>query len=407
MLLMIIVSGCGAASQEEPQPPPQQQPIPEEPLEDEIVELTISSVGDIMAHMLQLQAAYNEADDTYDFTNNYGYIKPYIEQADLAIANLETTFAGESRAYSGYPTFNAPDALADALKFAGFKVISTVNNHTIDTGLTGMLRTLDVLQDRDLTPVGTRKSTEEDSYVVKDIDGIKIGITAYSYESPSTGGRRMLNGIPIPQEAENLIDTFDYDKINEDLDKMANRINEMKEQGAEIIVFVLHWGNEYRRSTNVHQENIAQNLSDLGVDVIFGSHPHVIQPVQYVNSQISGKKTLVAYSLGNFISNQRLETLDNRYTEDGLLVNVTFEKNMTTGHITMKEVSYVPTWVNRYVVSGQWTYEIIPVYQALANPEQFNLVTEETIKRAQMSLDDTVNWIEQHNSEIIIDKEVR
>lgn len=406
MLLLILVSGCGIWTQREPDPAPQ-EPIVEEPKEDQIVEVTISSVGDIMAHMLQIQAAHNSGDNTYDFTNNYKYIKPYTQEADISIANLETTFGGTDRPYSGYPMFNTPDTLADALNYAGFNVVSTINNHTIDTGLSGMLRTLDVLHEKNLTPVGTRRNTDEESFVVKEANGVKVGITAYSYESPSSGGTKMLNGIPIPSGAEELLDTFNYATIDSDLEKMEQRINKMRQQGAEIIVFVIHWGNEYQRSYNDHQQNIAENLSDLGVDIIFGSHPHVIQPVEFIESQVTGKRTVVAYSLGNFISNQRYEFLNNRLTEDGLIVKVTYEKNMTTGEVTLNETSYIPTWVNRHVVSGKWVYEIIPVHQALENKEDFNLVTTDSINRAKISLENTVTWIERHNQEIILDKEIK
>lgn len=396
LLVLLLLTGCFGQSQA---PIDEEPPEPNETQEDVIVELTISSVGDIMVHSLQYQAAYVAQTGEYDFTGNFKYIKPYIEKADLAIGNLETTFAGPERGYSGYPMFNTPDSMADAIKFAGFDVISTINNHTIDTGIQGMLRTLDILRDRNLIPVGSKSSQEEKSYTIQNVNGVMVGVTGYSYESPSNDGIRRLNGIPIPTQYEEYLDTFDYDEISRDLGDMENRIESMRQDGAEIIVFVIHWGNEYHRSYNSHQQNLAENLNALGVDVIFGSHPHVIQPVKVIEGG-NGHKTLVAYSLGNFISNQRYEFLNNRLTEDGMVVYVTFEKNMTTGKITMKETSYLPTWVNRHVVSGKWLYEIIPVYQAIQNPEKYNLISQDSKNRASISLDNTVNWIKEHNSQI-------
>ena len=181
----------------------------------------------------------------------------------------------------------------------------------------------------------------------------------------------------------------------------------MKSQGAEVLIFLIHWGTEYQRNYNSQQEKIARALSSYGVDVIFGSHPHVIQPIKHLVDEPTGKKTLVVYSLGNFLSNQRFEFVNNRYTEDGLIVQVKFKKNLETKEVIMENAGYIPTWVNRHVVNERWVYEILPVHQALRNKEKYNLVTEDSINRAKMSLSNTVNWIEEHNDEIIQIKEDR
>lgn len=337
------------------------------------VSIKISAVGDIMAHMQQITSQYDEATDEYDFSNNFQYVKPYIARADLALGNLETTFAGKERGYAGYPAFNAPDELATALREAGFDVISTSNNHTYDTGSQGLFRTLDILQDNDLIPVGTRHTEEDESFAIIDVQGIKVGISAYTYETPRQGDNIALNGIVIPNDMRNLIDSFNYEHLEDDLEKMKTRIETMKEQGAELIIFNMHWGNEYQRSPNQYQEQIAQALSNHGVDIIFGSHPHVIQKVDIINSEVDDRQTVVAYSLGNFISNQRFEYLDTRYTEDGLIVNVTITKEFENNSLSIEEVSYIPTWVHVHYKTNKRTYDILPVFDALNNHAAFNV----------------------------------
>ncbi len=357
------------------------------------VEIQISAVGDIMVHSTQYKAQYDPSTDSYNFNNNFEFIKPYLENSHLALANLETTFAGRERGYSGYPLFNTPDAMASALKFAGFDIISTTNNHSLDMGEKGLLRTLSVLEEESLQAAGTRSTPEEKGFVIKDIEGIKVGVSAYTYETPRYQGRRTINGIAMSPELEKLIDSFGYETLTEDLQAMEERVKEKKEKGAELIIFYLHWGQEYQREPNSYQEEIAQALSDYGVDIIFGSHPHVIQPVEILEGE-KGHQTLVVYSMGNFISNQRYEHLGTRYTEDGIIVNVSVKKDFVEDRVSLEEVSYVPTWVHRYDRGGRWVYEILPLVDALGNKALFNLNREDSIWRAQNSMENTLSILE-------------
>ena len=366
-------------------------------IEEEIVELepvyvSISAVGDVMMHNPQINAYYQN--DNYDFTHNFEKIAPYIRQSHISIANLETTFGGKARGYSGYPMFNSPDELADALAWAGFNVISTINNHTMDTGIKGLLRTLEVLGSKELSVVGTKSTVEEESFIIKDVNGIKVGITAYTYETPRFGTFKTLNGIKVPKEAEDLIDSFSYQYFEEDLLKIKDRIDLMRDKGAEIIVFCVHWGQEYQRTPNSYQTQMAKKLSDYGVDVIFGSHPHVLQPIEIIQSEESQTKTLVAYSLGNFISNQRFETVNNRYTEDGMIVTVEFKKDLNTNEISLNNVLYMPTWVHRYQEAGRLRYEVLPVLEFIDSEENnsFNL-SKETLWRIKNSKTNTLELL--------------
>lgn len=393
----IISGGAGVEPETDPDsetPSPGSQQDPEPEPEPEPIEIQIAAVGDIMVHSTQITAQYDSKNEEYDFTNNFQFVKPYISNAHLALANLETTFAGEARGYSGYPEFNAPDYLADALKDTGFDVISTANNHSIDTGKEGLIRTVEVLQDRELEAVGTRKSEQQEGFLTKDVEGIKVGISAYTYETPRQGSYRALNGIPMSKELEKLVDSFCYENLEEDLLKMEQRVIKKKEQGAELIVFYLHWGTEYQREPNNYQKKIAQALHEYGVDIIFGSHPHVIQPMDIIESEQGDRQTLVVYSMGNFLSNQRYETLGNRYTEDGIIYYVTVKKDLVSDQVTIEQVSYTPTWVNRYRDQEKWTYEVLPLTDALASKPDYNIDNENLAWRVRNSKENTVSLIE-------------
>ena len=348
-------------------------------------EANIVAVGDIIVHEEQLKAQFNESTGEYNFDNNFKYVKSYIKSADMALANLETTLAGEKQKYTGYPLFNSPSSIVDALKDCGFDILSTVNNHTIDRGSAGVFSTVAEIEKRKLKVVGTRENLDKKPYIIEEVKGIKIGVISYSYETPRKGKNKTLNAIEIPSDVTKLLNTFSYEYIEEDLNKIKLQIDEMKSKGAEAIVFFIHWGNEYERQPNVHQTSIASRLCDYGVDVIVGSHPHVIQPIEFITSKKTGKKSLVVYSMGNFISNQQYERTNNRYTEDGIIVNIQLKKNKTSKDITIGAVSYIPTWVHRYSADSRLVYEVVPLVDALASKEEYNLNEDIAVWRAENS----------------------
>ena len=312
-------------------------------------------------------------------------MKSHIASADIALADLETTLAGEDKKYTGYPRFNSPSSILDAIEDCGFDVLSTVNNHAIDMGSAGVINTLSEIEKRKLKSTGTRKVIGEKPYLIEDVKGIKLGVISYSYETPRKGKNKTLNALEIPSDVISLLNTFSYEYIKEDLSKIKAQINEMKTEGAEAIIFIIHWGNEFERKPNVHQESIANALSDYGVDVILGSHPHVIQPIEFITSEKAGKRTLVAYSMGNFISNQQYERTNNRYTEDGVIVKVQLRKNKSSKDITINEVSYIPTWVHKYENNSKPVYEVLPLTEALTSKEQYNLNDTVEVWRAENS----------------------
>ncbi|MDZ5010470.1 CapA family protein, partial [Clostridium perfringens] len=155
---------------------------------DNIKAIEVVATGDFLIHKEILETQYNNKDNTYDFKNTIQYVKNYLNDADLTIANLEGTLSGiENYGYSGYPSFNAPDELADAMKWAGVDVVNNMNNHSLDRDVRGFNRTREILKDRSFDIIGTRGNTNENRYTIKDVNGIKIGIISYSYTMTAEG----------------------------------------------------------------------------------------------------------------------------------------------------------------------------------------------------------------------------
>lgn len=341
-----------------------EEEVVEEP-EETFIDIQISAVGDVMAHGNQLIAARNNPEGVYNFNSVFDDIKPIIEEADLALANLETTLAGESREYSGYPIFNAPDELADALKYAGFDTIITANNHSLDTRAEGLRRTAEVIEEKDMDAVGTFSSTPEpdERFLIKDVEGIKVAIIGYTEH---------LNGLDAQysaEEVDSMVNTIDEAQ-------MVSDIENAKTHDPDIIVAYMHWGSEYTRDPNTVQTTNAEILAREGVDIIFGSHPHVVHAAEFI--EVDGNEAFVAYSMGNIVSNQRRETLGEGMepTEDGVIVNVDVQKNEQTGETTIENVDFIPTWVYRHSDTGAapYTYRILPVESAMEDtsfPESY------------------------------------
>lgn len=356
---------------------------PKTPQVPEEVELSILCVGDVMSHNPQTVAQYNSSKGRYNYNNNFKYVKPYIEEADLAICNVETTFAGEP--YTGFPLFSAPDALASALKNAGFDVGITANNHMADKGLPGILRTRRVLQKKGLATVGSVREESEPRYLIVEAGGVKIGIVAYTYETGSGQGGVSINGSYVSDEVASHINSFNFNTLDEDLPKIQKALQGAKDAGAEILIAYYHWGEEYQQSANQNQKKLAQKTADMGADMIFASHPHVLQETEYLTPQGSEKKVPVFYSMGNFLSNQRTETLGNRYTEQGLMARVELTYSKKDG-ITAIKMGGIPTWLDKYYSGGKQVFEIVPLSDGLEENEALEVSGH--LSRAQQAWED-------------------
>ena len=357
------------------------------------IRIRISSVGDIMAHQTQLTAQKQE-DGTYNFENNFQYMQALFGSVDIMIGNLETTFAGEEKGYSAYPQFNTPDALAAAIKKSGINLVATANNHTYDNGGEAMLRTLDVLHENKLESIGTQKSIDEKNYVIREVKGVKIGLASYTYESgKNEQGLKTINGLAVSKAHEPLLNSFDPYEPTADLKKMQEVVRKMKSDSAEFVVFVVHWGKEYMQEPSKSQLEVAHALNTAGVDVIFGSHPHVVQPIDFLVNDSTDHVTFVAYSMGNFISNQRYESVKNYNTEDGLFVGVEFIK-LGNQSPQLHKVFYEPTWVNRYKKSEKYIFEVVPARLACKSLDAYNIFNAATESRVSASNRRTINLVE-------------
>ncbi|KUO59512.1 MAG: capsule biosynthesis protein CapA [Gracilibacter sp. BRH_c7a] len=359
-------------------------PLPTKP---NYVDITIASVGDILIHNTVYMAASNPQTNSYDFSSQFKYVKPYLEDADITIANLETTLAGQDRGYSGYPEFNTPDSIMDALKDAGVDIVTAANNHRMDKGISGFYRTIEVSREKGLDIIGVKAKEEEKTYVLKDIKGVKVAFLNFGYSGSLADGSLSINGLILPKDMANLMDGFDPEDLDSTVEMMGNKIKEARSAGAQVIVVCLHWGNEYHRSPNPFQQELAEKLVELGVDMIFGGHPHVLQPAVYLPSSYGGGGAVpVFYSQGNFISDQRKETVDDIYTEQGIIAKVTI-RVYCDDCPRILDAEAIPTWVNKKRINNRLVYEVIPVDEALANNEKFPLLTKEDMERIKYCQD--------------------
>ena len=352
---------------------------------------TIIVGGDLMMHIPLINSG--KISGGYDFSDIFRYVGETVSAADFAVANLETTLAGTANgdAYSGFPRFNCPDALADAVKETGFDMLLTANNHSYDTNSYGFLRTQEVLRDRELMHLGTTESVEDQRYQIVDINGIQVGMVCYTYGEIDGNGQKSVNDLPVKKSLTEQINVFDYEKTDLFYEEIGGYMAEMKEKGAEQIVVFIHWGNEYRLRQNSHQSTIAQNLCDLGADVIVGGHPHVIQPMEMLTSRVDpSHQTLCAYSLGNLLSNQRRDKmdLDTGHTEDGMLLTFTFVK-YSDGSVYLESMEVLPTWVC-VTYSSKRVYRILPLDKRIDNwAEAFGL-SKDNLWEAEKSYERTM-----------------
>lgn len=348
----------------ETEPPVTEPPVP-------VIEntVTIGSTGDVLIHKPIYEAAYSSATGEYDFNNIFTYCAAEIASCDYFVANLETTLAGteNGRKYTSYPCFNTPDSIADALKGAGVDCLLTANNHCYDSSAFGVTRTQQVVKEKGFDYVGTRTSETENKYFVKNIGGINFGFTCYTYETdPPQAGRKALNGIVVDTETAPLVNSFDYNNLDAFYTDIESQLSAMKNEGADVFVVYLHWGNEYNLTENDFQRRIAQKLCDMGVDVIVGGHPHVVQPVDLISSTTSSHKTVCVYSMGNMISNQRRQYMGIKdgHTEDGMFFKMSFSR-YSDGSVVFENIEVIPTWVHLYTEGGKNVYNVVPLTDSL------------------------------------------
>lgn len=412
ILLAMTVSLCAACSREEssaseiPNIPVQPEPEvaePAEPEPDPIVKTataTVAATGDVLMHYPVIKTGQVSGGGEYNFDSVFTYFNSYVSAADYAVANLETTLCGldNGYGYQGYPCFNCPDGIVSSVKRAGFDMLLTANNHTYDTGEKGLLRTLSVVDEVGLDRIGTHLDAEEPRYHIEDINGIKVGMLCYTYETEDDDPViKSLNGIRLNEKTSQLVNTFSYLRLEEFYTELENSLTAMEEEGAQASILFIHWGNEYQLKENDNQRAMAQAICDLGVDVIVGGHPHVVQPVELLTSEEDPDHvTVCLYSMGNAVSNQRLERMPSYdgYTEDGVLFQVTFA-SYSDGTVMLENAELLPTWVNLTTgaQTGKTAYEIIPLDRGVEDWKTAFTLSDREFANAERSYERTVSIV--------------
>lgn len=353
---------------------------------------TLSATGDILMHPAVIYSAVC-THEGYDYGNIFSYFTDYVSRADYAVANLETTLASTENGYEymGYPLFNCPDGIIPSMKNAGFDMVLTANNHSYDTRGIGLRRTPKVIADYELQYLGTKQVEDEPNYYIVERNGIRLGLCCYTYENNNSVETKAPNGITMKDEDAPLINSFDYANVTLFYDEMQENIAQMKAAGVDSIVLFIHWGNEYKIKQNATQSAMAQALCDLGVDVIIGGHPHVVQPMELLTSTTDpDHKTVCIYSLGNAVSNQRIMHMDLKtgHTEDGMLFSITFNR-YSDGTVILQSADVLPVWVDLRT-EPSYVYAMLPLDTQIEDwKTQFDL-TDDTLAQAQASYDRTM-----------------
>lgn len=324
---------------------------------------TISTQGDLLMHS-PVFATCKQTDGTYDFDSIFKYTKDLVSSADYAIANLETTFGGPEHPHVNNQVFCCPDELAVDAAEAGYDMLLTANNHSGDSMGDGLIRTLEVTRAAGLNTLGSQMPGEN-RYSIVEIYGMKIGMVAYTWSCRVGETNFSLNGLlPIDDEGQmNYYSNANPEKLYTEAEQI---MADMQAEGVDATMMFIHWGNEYETKENQLQRTIAQELCDIGFDVIVGGHAHVVQPIDLLESTVDpDHKTVCIYSLGNAVSNQRSGISDKfptGYTEDGVIFSVTFDK-YSDGSVYLSTVDVVPTWVNMHTNNGAKEYNILPLKQ--------------------------------------------
>ncbi len=325
LLCFMLLAGCSIKSPQIDEP---DDPIVEEK-EDSVV--SFLAVGDNLIHggiFMNAYAKYGE----YEFNDIYEPIADFVQSKDIAYINQETILGGTQLGLSHYPQFNSPWEIGEAVANAGFDWIASSSNHSMDKYEAGILNTLEFWdQYPNIVTTGLNRSEEErnsNKYIER--NGVKFGVLGYTYGT---------NGIPIPSGKEYLVNVYSKERIQQDIERLKGTCDS--------IIVSMHWGEEYSTYPNSEQQELAKMMADMGVDVIIGEHPHVIQPMEWVEGE-NGHRTLVIYSLGNFLSSQ-----DQALTMLGGCATFDIRKNGETNEITVENVKWYPI-VNHFT-AGDYT----------------------------------------------------
>ena len=336
--------------------------------------VNIVSIGDILCETELYESVYNKEDGVYNFDNIFTDTKDYIEQADLALASLETNFV-EGQKYSGRGKYNSPLELLDSIKNLGIDVINTANNHSLDYGINGINATIDQLQARGISNVGTYKTqAAKDNILIKEIKGIKIAFLAYTYGS----------NVNTTELQENPYALSLIDK-----EKMVSDIQKSKTEGADFTFLLMHWGDVNSSKTNQEQQELATYLFENGADFILGTHPASIQPME-IRQNSQGKNVFIAYSTGNYIS-------ASEYTNSNIemILDIQITKNPKTEETKLAKVTYTPLYLLDRGRKAEQRFKLLDVkkeikYYESGNTENITEKEYEELLKALINIDNLI-----------------
>ena len=324
-------------------------------------EATISFVGDISTSKDQV-AAVTKSDGTYDFSKVFEELEPYFSESDYAVGNFETTLT-DAVAYGTEPYYNSPVQLAGALRTLGFRLMSTANTYMLNNGIEGLTSTKQYLSQAKLQSVGTYLSQADrdknGGAYIRTIHKIKFAFLSYTKGTDS---------VRMPEGCEYALNTLysDYSDYWTDLKSSQIRadIQAAKDAGAEVIVALVHWGSEYGRTISEPQRTVESLMLQNGVDVIIGTHPHVVGEMGYQTVERTDgttKECFVAYSLGDFYTDPAQEDAQN-----SAILNLTFSKN-SNGGVVIQDARYIPIYQNITEQDGKRQFQLLDVYEPLAD----------------------------------------
>ena len=313
------------------------------------ITINMTVTGDVLCHNTNFWDAYDASTDSYDFSYVFEDIEKYFSSADIVVGTIETSFAGKEAGYSNYPTFNSPEELATDLKELGYDVMAMATNHCLDKGYKGLVSTIDELDKAGIKHIGTYKSEEDSKEIlIQDVKGIKMAFLNYTYGT---------NGIPIPAGKEYSVNLIDKDKMKADIEK-AKKLN------ADVICANMHWGEEYRQTATPEQEELADFLFQNGVDLILGSHTHVLEPMEKRTVTLADgtkKDGFVIYSLGNFMSGQNAN-----YTRQSVILDIQLTKKGKDNSISIDTVKYTPIYMyNIYAGKSMNRFKIMDIEEEI------------------------------------------
>ena len=331
----------------------------EETKKEDKSEVKILAMGDMIFH--QPIVKNYRSNDTYDFAPIFANISADINEADLALANFEGS-VNSNRKLSGFPLFNFPKETIYSLKNAGFDALSTANNHALDTGLDGIGETISHIKESGMKNFGTL-TEEVDKGIIIEKNGIKIGLISFT---------DTLNGMDsLMRGKEYSVNTFAQD--------VKSDIQNLKDNSDLVIVYP-HWGNEYQLVPNERQIFLKEMLQESGADIILGSHPHVLQ--RYEVEDKNNKKYFTIYSMGNALSNQRVENLKKSGVDTGALIKLVIEKDNVSGETKLKSYGVYPTYVNRYYANGKLNYDLVKLEDLMPGGRLDDVTTKELKAKA-------------------------